>query len=108
TIFAIAVMLAIGILFFLWFKDNSPRYSWSENYRTENDQPYGTLFIRKLLEGYRPEGSFTLNTKEPLKSALRTVESPETTDYVFIGYDIYLDSGSANSLVRLVEAGGNA
>lgn len=108
TIFAVVATAVVGVLFYLNFSTQQPRYSWLENYRANNDQPYGTLFIRKLLEGYRESGKFTINTKRPLRLVLKDITEPDRTDYVFIGQHIFLDEQSREALARFIEAGGNA
>ncbi|MEX1240121.1 MAG: hypothetical protein WEB30_10400 [Cyclobacteriaceae bacterium] len=101
-------VLAGGILLYFIFNGEGKRYSWMESYRASSEQPYGTLYIRKMLESYRPGDEFILNEKKPLKSILEALKDPARTDYVFIGENIFLDKESLLALTGFLEEGGDA
>lgn len=103
------ICLAVFLLaYFMISRNKEKRFQWSENYRTNSEQPYGTLFIQKLLSNYRPEQKFTLNEKQPLHVLLDSGKYESNTDYVFIGQEIYLDDEDRESLLRFIEKGNDA
>lgn len=108
TVIIVGVVLLVAIIFYFNLKSNQPTYMWFENYRANNNQPYGASFIHKMLEGYRPGSKFILNDKTPLSYLLKDVKSPDETDYVFVGHNLFLDEESTGTLARFIEAGGNA
>ena len=101
----LAVLL---VLYFTFNKQSEKRYQWTETYKSTSDQPYGTLFIQKLLEGYRPGQQFTLNDKKPLRILLDSATIKPKTDYVFIGQDIFLDDADKNALLNFIFSGNDA
>jgi hypothetical protein len=98
----------LGTLIFLYFTfaKHERRFLWHESYRADSDQPYGALFIRKMLESYRTGNTFKVSDK-PLKHSLGDIENPANTDYVFIGHNMFLDKGSIAALVKFMEKGGD-
>jgi hypothetical protein len=102
-----SVLGVILIIFFVFDSDDTVRYQWHETYRVESDQPYGTAFIKKLLETYRPDGDFIFNRKKPLKDLLDSADLTET-DYVFIGQNIHLNSQDEEALANFIYAGNDA
>lgn len=101
----------LGVLLVLYFtfnKKEGKRYRWVEDYKTTNEQPYGTLFIQKLLASYRPGQEFILNDKMPLHKLLDTAKTKPGTDYVFVGYNIYLDDADKNALLNFIHSGNDA
>lgn len=97
--------LAVVLVLFFYFNFRNKRYNWYENYKAESDQPYGTAFIMKLLEKETP-GSFTYNTKKPLREVL--TPSLQNSAYVFIGNGIFFDSTDAEALVNFIARGNDA
>jgi len=90
TIKILLICLGISlVLYFTFNKQIEKRYQWLETYHANSEQPYGTLFIQKLLASSRPGLKFTLNDKKPLHKMLDTAELKTKTDYVFIGQDIF-------------------
>src|SRR5690349_3587877 len=102
----IGAVLCIAVIFYL-NQDTQKHHDWFEDYRPRSKEPYGVAFIHKMLEGYR-DGKFIVNDRRPLQYILKETENPDSTDYVFIGENIFLDSESTYSLARFIEAGGNA
>lgn len=107
VILVVGAVLCIATIFYL-NQSGERHHDWFEDYRPQSKEPYGTSFIYRMLEGYRPEGKFLLNDRRPLQYTLKETDRPASTDYVFIGENIYLDSESTYSLARFIEAGGNA
>ena len=109
TVIVILSVLGVAlVIFFAWMLNRGPkRYSWYEDYDPKKvDQPYGTLYLRKLLEGYRPGSTFTLNETKPLHKLL--ADARPNTNYIFVGPAIYLNSGEMNALLSFVERGNDA
>jgi len=103
------VLGVVLLVYFLYDGRNQKRFQWNESYTTASDQPYGLLFIKKLLEGYRPGQPFIFNDKTPLHTLLRdstVINRP--TDYVFIGRTLYLDTADASALLRFIYDGNDA
>jgi hypothetical protein len=101
----------LGVLLVLYFTlsgNNEKRYQWVETYKSASDQPYGTLFIQKLLADYRPGQKFTLNDKKPLHQLLDSAHIKTKTDYVFIGQDIFLDEADKKALLNFISSGNDA
>src|SRR5262245_24986066 len=93
---AVIVGLIVGltvlllVYFFYNNSSNTNKYQWYQSFRADSDQPYGTMFIQKMLASYR-EGKFTLSQKEPIHKVLDGDYSDGNTDYVLIGQSIHLD-----------------
>ncbi|MEP6735982.1 MAG: DUF4350 domain-containing protein [Chryseolinea sp.] len=101
----------LGVLLLAYFILNSKdekRYQWRETYRINSDQPYGTLFIRQLLESYKKDGKFIVNDKKPLSQLLDSIAKPDSTDYVFIGEGMYMDSTDRDALLGFIASGHDA
>jgi hypothetical protein len=107
TIIVVFAVLAGLLLLYFILSDDEKRFQWYESYRADSDQPYGTLFIRKMLEGYRPEGKFIFNNKTRLQYLLDSTES-HSHDYVFIGQSLFLDEEDVKALAGFIESGGDA
>lgn len=105
------LFISLGILLILYFTFNQQQgkqYLWIEDYKAGSEQPYGTLFIQKLLASQRPGQKFIVNDKDPLHKTLDTTNIKTNTDYVFIGQDIYLDSADKKALLNFINSGNNA
>lgn len=99
-------ILALGLLsYFAFFLGGDKRFQWYENYKAESEQPYGTLFIRQMLEDYRPDGNFTYSDKRSIHEILDSTESHRETAYVFIGQSNYLDANDVVALAEFMEQG---
>lgn len=107
-IIVFAVIGALLLLYFVFFADDGKRFQWYESYRADSDQPYGTMFIRKILEDYRPKARFVFNDRTPLKHLLDTVRAKKNNTYVFIGQSIFLDEKDVAALVDFIDSGGDA
>jgi hypothetical protein len=108
----IGLFVVLGLVLVLYFTTTQGKkgikYQWTETYAAKSDQPYGTLFIQKLLEKYRPGQKFIVRQKGILSEALDTASLKTKTDYVFIGQQIYLTAEDRNALLRFIDAGNDA
>lgn len=96
------------LIYFILTKEDEKRYSWQESYKSISDQPYGTKFIKELLENYRPGEKFVYNDKVPLQKLLDSTSAQIPTDYVFIGPTLFLDHEDINALLNFIARGNDA
>jgi hypothetical protein len=106
TFIILFAVLGGALLLYFIYSDDDKRFQWYESYRTESDQPYGTLFIRKMLEGYRSDGKLVLNEKTPVKHLLDSTKG-DSYDYVFIGQSLFLDEEDVVALGNFMDSGGD-
>ena len=91
AILAVAAGVITLILIYFGVMDQyGKRHDWTTGFKASSNQPYGTKFIRNLLETYRPGSKFTYNDKKPLHLLLDSVKKDQPTDYIFIGQSMYL------------------
>ncbi len=106
TITVLIVLLAAALLaYFVFFGSNERKFQWYESYDPQSDQPYGTAFIRKMLEQYRPGGNFTFNKNKPVYELLDSTKNLTGIDYVLIGPSPYLDHHDVNALTKFIQRG---
>jgi hypothetical protein len=103
-----SVLTALLITYFFLGKDRKKRFSWKETYKAESDQPYGTMFIRQLLESYRPGENFIHNDKTPLAELLGNDSASYPADYIFIGKELLLSDDDINKLLQFISSGNDA
>jgi hypothetical protein len=108
VIILFSVLVVSLLVYFILSGKNEKRYQWNENYQTASDQPYGTMFIKKLLASYRPGEKFILNDKTPLHQLLDSAMTAYPTDYVFIGPNLYLDDADTHALLNFIHSGNDA
>ena len=96
------------IVYFFMGKESPKRFSWKETYKSDSDQPYGTMFIKRLLESYRPGEKFIHNDKTPLAELLDSKSVNFPADYVFIGTELLLSHEDNQKLLDFISAGNDA
>ena len=96
--------LVIALIY--WLASANKRYSWRENYRHDNEGPYGTFVVQKLFENAVVANQFFV-VEEPISQVLALAEDSSAA-YIFIGDDMYIDSLSAEALLGFVEQGNQA
>lgn len=101
-------VLGVLLLLFFYFSSDEKKYQWYESYRASSDQPYGVLFMKKLLQTYRQDGKFIYNDKKRLRDLLDSMDQPKNTDYVFIGQSLHLNPADADALLDFVYQGNDA
>jgi hypothetical protein len=104
TILTILGILGVIALIFFVFNDKK-EYSWNETYRAGSDQPYGALFIQKLLEENLGGGKFAIRDKGSLQKLLEKKEFTKNTKYVFIGESLYLSATDKDALGKFIRDG---
>lgn len=104
-----AVLAGLLLLYFTLNNTSEKRFQWNENYKTSSTQPYGTKFIKELLESYRPSGEFVFNDKKSLHDLLDSANTNNAdADYVFIGRTLNLDEQDKEALLSFIFSGHDA
>jgi hypothetical protein len=108
---ALGATLLLAAVFYWLYESEKPRYDWSESwskqvYKESNDQPYGTLIAHRLLQNYFA-GKKTIDLQRSITKEL-PIDSTGSSNYVFVGEAMYMDSLSTEHLLRFVEAGNTA
>lgn len=107
VIVGLIIGLTVLLLVYFFYNNNaaSSKYQWYQSFRSDSNQPYGTMFIKKLLESYHT-GSTTISQKEPVHKVLDGFDSSDTkTDYVLIGQSIHLDDADVLALKNFMAQG---
>lgn len=105
TIIILAVIFAaLLIVVFAINQYNGNRYRWYENYDSKSKQPYGLLFIKKMIEGYA-EKQYIYNDKKPIFTLLDTKKFPSNTSYIHIGEAVYQGEKDVQALLNFVNVG---
>lgn len=112
-ILLIVAVVLLGAVFWFFRDQDKPRYDWSDSwgkkaYAYDNDQPYGTEVMHRLLEHYFP-GKNTRVLKDDLAKELpEGAEGAAPASYVFVGEGMYMDSAGTARLLNFVAAGNTA
>jgi hypothetical protein len=108
AIFAVALLV---VVFYRFGSSGRERYDWNDSfsrkaYQEDNDQPYGTRVVHRLLENYFPGHPLT----DIVKNLAEELPLDETgrSNYLFVGEAMYLDSLSTRRLLDFVAAGNTA
>ena len=107
----IALFVGLGILlllYFIFWDSDKKHFQWNESYKAESDQPYGTLFVRQLLESYHPGGKFVYNKNKSLHNVLDDSDLQKETAYIFIGQSLLFDYRDTDALLAFVNGGNDA
>jgi len=97
------VMLLLAYFIYNYKPGNT--YQWHPSISVTSDQPYGTLFIKKLLQSAY-KGTFTVNEKQPINKFLADHDYDSgKVDYILIGQGIYLDAADVTALKDFMLAG---
>jgi hypothetical protein len=103
-----SVLTALLITYFFLGRDRKKQFSWKESYKADSDQPYGTMFIRRLLESYRPGEKLIHNDKTPLAELLANDTTSYPADYIFIGKELLLSDDDISELLWFISSGNDA
>jgi hypothetical protein len=101
------ILGVLGIVLLIFFRGDEKKYTWTENYKAASDQPYGTMFMRNLLEE-SSTGDFVVRDKNSLKEFLKKENLRQGTNYVFIGESLFLGNEDKDALLKFVEDGNDA
>lgn len=102
-----AVLGVLLLLYFIFASDDKKHYQWYENYKAGSDQPYGTSFIKQMLQSYRDKKNFIYSSRKPLHEVLDSIGN-QPTDYIFIGQSLHLNQKDAQALLDFIQKGNNA
>jgi hypothetical protein len=101
TVILFFVILGGGVFaFYSYIKKYSPKYKWTENYKKENDQPYGLKVFYELLEN---NGNKIHTIKNNFHENLDTAAL--NSNYIVFGNYLYMDSIRANHILTFAEKG---
>src|SRR5690554_3949697 len=105
NIIILCVLGVVSVLIGWMYYSGAARktFSWHESYDPESKQPYGTYFLRSLLESYRNGGAFTINERTVLRKLLPDLE--QGTDLVVVGHATFLNTDDVRALARFIEKG---
>lgn len=103
-----SVLTALLITYFFFGRERKKKFSWKETFSADSDQPYGTMFIRQLLEGYRPGEKFIHNDKTPLSDLFDNDSTSYPADYIFIGNELLLNEEDTHELLEFIQSGNDA
>ena len=103
------ILLIAGVigLVLLFNYLGGPKYNWSENYRTDNSDPFGLEYTMKYVQQLYPERDLIIpdsSKSVTLKEWTDTIPS----NYLHIGGYLRLDSADRSSLYDYVSSGNNA
>jgi hypothetical protein len=107
TIIILFAVLGVLLLIYFIFRDDKKHFQWYESYNAGSDQPYGTLFIKRMLQSYRTERNFIYSARKPLHEVLDSIGN-ESTDYIFIGQSLHLNQKDAQALLDFIDKGNDA
>ena len=104
TTIAISLLAAFGLLLFVIYKLQPPKYNWKETYNKDiKKQPYATGMIYELLQEYFPKQEFTAVKKSIVEEV--DVDGEMATNYLFIGNQFYLNPEETEHLLSYVNKG---
>jgi len=103
VILIIAILVASITGFYYYVKQYTPEYSWTENYKKNNDQPYGLNLFYDFLEDQ--ENEITTISRSFNETLDTTVTN---TNYLVFGRKLYFDSLRAYHILKYVENGNTA
>jgi hypothetical protein len=103
-----SILVVLLITYFYFGRPDKKPFSWDESYKADSDQPYGTLFIRKLLESYRPGEKFIHLDSVSVNTILTKDSISYPADYVFIGNELSLSNDDVEALLDFIYAGNDA
>lgn len=103
TVSAIVGFALLLLLYFNLNRDKGPKHNWYQSFDKQSNEPYGTLFIKKMLEASH-SGTKTTNEKEPIHRMLAGKKFTKT-DYVLIGQSIFLDPQDVDALKAFLNDG---
>jgi len=104
-IFGVAALLILTC--FIYFRSGKSPHNWTENYKEESKEPYGTYVTKELLQSYFDNQPFEEINKSVLDE-LPTDSISTGANYVFVGEGLYMDTSDVNTLLNFVDKGNNA
>ena len=103
----IGVVLLLAALFFYFGTIERDKYDWSERYEMKKKQPYDLSVIHSLLKDRNPKQKFE-EIKQSMGEELPKLSWKDTSNYVLIGGQAYLDSAALENILGFVSEGNNA
>jgi len=104
---AVIAIILIGLTLLVIYALSQKRVSWSESYKPDDKEPYGTYVLYTLLTKTR-EGQPFVMVRDSVFKELPPDPSPKEDTYLYIGSEYYGDSTDVDQLLKFVAAGNNA
>jgi hypothetical protein len=106
TLILFGTLAVLLLLYFILSDDKN--HSWDESYNASTEEPYGTFFIKQLLESSHKDGKFIVQKKQRLREILKDEEFKTETSYIFIGESLYLGEDDKKELLDFIDSGNDA
>ncbi len=103
----VLVLLGIALLVGLAFLLMPKKHDWTETYRKDSKEPYGTSLVSQLLENRFGKNLFITAFSRTSQSLAKS-DSSRISNYIFLGDRIYLNDEDADTLLSFVAKGNNA
>jgi hypothetical protein len=103
----ICAALTVVLICFIYTSQQGYKHNWTETYRQNSEEPYGTSLFSELLRTHYGNSSFSVSRK-PLHDALSAKKSDGIKNYVFVGGALYLSPEDADTLLAFVRKGNQA
>ncbi len=99
----VALMLLLGGVLFFYMNNE---VDWSQNYRYDSKEPYGTHIVKTLLEKNSANSEFTFIKDSTYRDLKENKNGGD--NYVFIGEALQTSMRDIDSIVNFVADGNNA
>lgn len=106
-IITIALAFFIGILIFLFASNGETHFNWNPDYRSDSDEPYGTLIFSRLTDDYFPGQDREIVSTGKIKEVLNNPGAGHKI-YMFIGESAFYSDSTIESLLNFVSSGNEA
>ena len=102
------ILAVLAILLFIYFmmSNKKTKYSWQENYKEGNKEPYGLYIFKQITNQFSP--AHTINTLSDLPAKALPTKTPTNENYVFVGETAYWDSTDIAKVTDFVRNGNSA
>ncbi|MEO1436822.1 MAG: hypothetical protein AAFV80_14890, partial [Bacteroidota bacterium] len=108
TVFVgLAIMTIVAMVLFFIFQPADSNQNWEQHYRHNTEDPFGTEYLFKMLNGYEKVDQLVQLT-DSLKTDIKGNWKPEKGSYLFLGRYPYYSTGDIDVLIENVSSGSNA
>ena len=99
------LVLAAGLLAWWWFSQEN-QYNWSERYYTQEKEPYDAYVLFEQLKNSQKENFHEIT--DTIYRKIELGEVPPSSNLVFVGNEMFLDSAETRFVLDFVGKGNNA
>lgn len=107
VLIGLASLTAVLLVVLLLFQKPKSELEWNKSFDQTKEQPFGTSFIYKMLNGYERVDQL-IELTDSLKTNAKKNWNPEKGSYLFLGNFPFYSDGDIEVLVENVSAGANA